>query len=462
MKICIILFFLIGCNPTAKTESIIIPLKYRAEILDPLQAFDESSVMVAGFLHRRLYAYDVEGNLSYDLAASDTVIQRSVLIRLKSGSASAADVVYTLNRTLRDANQSWVMDQVAAIQEVDSTLVRIMLKPSPRPAAADWQMLKIKLTLPQCAIFHSEEHRKESKFLPFSSYRVAEQTGDRILLRSEKKLPTLEFLAMPDETARYFAFREARLDAYEALGIHRRMPYDSELYEPRTMHDLVVLYAAFNAAPNSALAQPGLRRAINLAFDRNALCEKTLLGACQGADYPVPAVLSPAPRSKFPEAGNFVTPQDTETVILFTLSDKERLLIAQYMRDVFRRFNIRLEFNIVDLPSMVRESNKGTRGIYLMKWSADYPHAENFLMPLFHSRNAGVGGNRAHFQDKELDRMLDATGYESAEVDKIQQRIRLGSPWLFIGFQSMQYYRLKSSRLLIPKIFAGWGESALR
>jgi len=148
-------------------------------------------------------------------------------------------------------------------------------------------------------------------------------------------------------------------------------------------------------------------------------------------------------------------------VTLFTLGDKERLLIAEYMRDVFRRFNVRLEFRIVDLPSMVRESNKGTHGIYLMKWSADYPHAENFLVPLFHSRNVGVGGNRAHVKDTELDNLLDRTNYSVAEVQKIQQRIRYLSPCLFIGFQNMQSFRLKTSRLRIPKIFAGWSEQTV-
>lgn len=457
------LVVLMACSrPEKPSDTITIPLKYRAEILDPLQAFDEATVMVVGFLHKRLYSYDADGLLRPDLAMDESLVGRRVTVRLKPGGPLATDVVYALTRTLKDANQSWVMDQVESIRAQAPLAVEIQLKPSPRPAAADWQMLKIKLTLPQCAIFHADKHRNGKQFVPFSQFRVEEQTGDRILLKSDRAVPKLEFLVMHDETARYFAFREARLDAYEALGIHRKMPYDAERYEPKTMYDLVVLYAAFNVANDSALAQPALRRAINLAFDRSALCEKTLLGACQGADYPVPAVLSPAPKKPFPEAGAFTIPQKTETVTLFTLSDKERVLIAEYLRELLRKFNIRLEFRIVDLPSMVRESNKGTRGMYLMKWSADYPHAENFLNPLFHSRNAGVGGNRAHFKDTVLDAMLDRTGYSVAEVDAIQQRIRLGSPWLFIGFQNMQYYRLKKSRLRIPKIFAGWGETAIR
>lgn len=453
---------LLFCGKTPKrSDYITIPLKYRAEILDPLQAVDESTVLVVNFLHRRLYAYSPEGNLDNDLAQNETLSGRTITITLKPHGPTAADVIYALKRVQKDANQSWVMEQIEGVSAVSANTIAIQLKSSPRPPPTDWQLAKIKLTLPQCAIFNGADHKRDKSFTPFSRYRVEEQTGDRILLSTTDGSPKLEFLAMPDETARYFAFREARLDAYEALGIHRKMPYDAELYEPRTMYDLVVLYAAFNVPETSALAQAGLRRALNLAFDRNALCQNTLLGACVGADYPVPAVLSKPPAEAFPAAGHYTLPQAAETVTLFTLSDKERVLIAEYMREIFSRFNIHLQFRIVDLPSMVRESNKGTHGIYLMKWSGDYPHAENFLGPLFHSRNAGVGGNRAHVKDTQLDTMLDRSGYSEKEVQDIEQRIRYLSPWLFIGFQNMQFYRLKTSRLTIPKIFAGWGEKAV-
>jgi ABC-type transport system substrate-binding protein len=459
---CLSSLVLLACGGDDKPANVItIPLKYRAEILDPLYAVDESTVLVVNFLHRRLFAYDPEGRLVSDLAESEIIRGRVARVKLRRGSANADDVVYALRRVQKDANQSWVMEQIAGVRKVGPLEIEIQLKDSPRPASADWQMARIKLTLPQCAIFDADEHRKGNGFVPFSRYRIESQTGDRIVFSTTDGTPKLEFLAMPDETARYFAFREARLDSYEALGIHRKLPYDADVYEPQTMYDLVVLYAAFNLSEPSALAQPGLRRAINLAFDRTALCQNTLLGACSGADYPVPAVLSPAPKRVFPPAGDYILPASREVVTLFTLSDKERMLIAEYMRQIFSRFNIHLEFRIVDLPSMVRESNKGTRGIYLMKWSADYPHAENFLMPLFHSRNAGIGGNRAHVKDAKLDAMLDRSGYSVHEVDDIQQKLRELSPWLFIGFQNMQFYRLKKSRLRIPKIFAGWGERAI-
>ncbi len=455
----------LACHPATGHKdglTITIPLKYRAEVLDPLQAVDEATAHVVNFLHARLYTYAPDGSLIRDLAASEVQEGRRVTITLKAGAAKARDVIYSLARVERDANQNWIMEQVQSIRALGTDRVEILLKSSPRSAAVDWQLVKIKLTLPQCAIFHAAEHEAQNEFVPFTRYRVSEQSGDRILLSTTDGSPPIEFIVMPDETARYFAFREGRLDAYEALGVHRRLAGENPLYEAHTMYDLVVLYAAINVPEGSALSNPALRRAINRAFDRKSLCAKTLLGACEGADYPVPAVLSPPPQTGFPEAGDFKLPQKVETVTLFTLSDKERLLIAEYMRSLFRQFRIRLEFRIVDLPSMVRESNIGTHGIYLMKWSADYPHAENFLTPLFYSKNQGIGGNRSYLKDTRLDKMLERTAFTPREVKEIEDRIRWLSPWIFIGFQNMQFFRLKTSRLNIPKIFAGWSYRVVR
>ena len=144
------------CGKTSKrSDYITIPLKYRAEILDPLQAVDESTVLVVNFLHRRLYAYSPAGNLEHDLAHSETLSDRTVTISLRPHGPTPADVIYALRRVQKDANQSWVMEQIESVSAVSANTIAVQLKSSPRPPAADWQLAKIKLTLPQCAIFSS-------------------------------------------------------------------------------------------------------------------------------------------------------------------------------------------------------------------------------------------------------------------------------------------------------------------
>jgi hypothetical protein len=88
-------------KPDKSADIITIPLKYRAEILDPLYAVDEATVLVVNFLHRRLYAYSPDGKLEPDLALGESQTGRRVIIQLKAGGATADDVVYALNRVQR-------------------------------------------------------------------------------------------------------------------------------------------------------------------------------------------------------------------------------------------------------------------------------------------------------------------------------------------------------------------------
>ncbi|MCS6971717.1 MAG: hypothetical protein NZL89_01705, partial [Leptospiraceae bacterium] len=179
-------------RPAKDPHTITIPLKYRAEILDPLHAVDESTVMVVNFLHRRLYEYTPDGKLEPVLVAAEKREGRRVWLHLKPGPVSPEDVVYALERVQKDANQSWVLEQIRRVRKHGPDSVELELAASARPAETEWQLARIKLSLPQCAIFRAAEHKTHKQFIPFSRYRLAEQMGDRILLAASDGSPSLE------------------------------------------------------------------------------------------------------------------------------------------------------------------------------------------------------------------------------------------------------------------------------
>lgn len=89
-------------------------------------------------------------------------------VKLRRGSANADDVVYALRRVQKDANQSWVMEQIAGVRKVGPLEIEIQLKDSPRPTSArlaDDQ--RFKLTLPQCAIFDARRAPQRQWFCAF-------------------------------------------------------------------------------------------------------------------------------------------------------------------------------------------------------------------------------------------------------------------------------------------------------
>ena len=95
--------------------------------------------------------------------------------------------------------------------------------------------------------------------------------------------------------------------------------------------------------------------------------------------------------------------------------------------------------------------SQGRVDAFFLDWWADYPDAENFLFPLFHSQNAGPGGNRAFIKNPEVDRLIEraqrtvdvtAIGDLYASIDAM---VYAEAPWLYLYFP-------KTSVIVSPRI----------
>jgi peptide/nickel transport system substrate-binding protein/oligopeptide transport system substrate-binding protein len=87
---------------------------------------------------------------------------------------------------------------------------------------------------------------------------------------------------------------------------------------------------------------------------------------------------------------------------------------------------------------------------YLLNWGMDYPDAENYLFPLFHTANWGPGGNGPRFSDPEVDALLELA-HKTMDYDeriklyhKIEDLVieKASRAWLYvsIGFTAYQPY----------------------
>jgi peptide/nickel transport system substrate-binding protein/oligopeptide transport system substrate-binding protein len=106
--------------------------------------------------------------------------------------------------------------------------------------------------------------------------------------------------------------------------------------------------------------------------------------------------------------------------------------------------------------------DQGTPDAFFLDWFADYPDAENFLAPLFHSRNRGGGGNRTGYSNQEVDSLIDAAALVSGADERwelyrrAEEIVYSDAPWIFLWFPVR--YEIVSPRLdgyRIPVIFNG-------
>jgi ABC-type transport system substrate-binding protein len=105
---------------------------------------------------------------------------------------------------------------------------------------------------------------------------------------------------------------------------------------------------------------------------------------------------------------------------------------------------------------------------FLLDWVADYPDAENFLFPLYHSSNQGGGGNRAFFSDPEVDRLLVEASRTVGASERADRYARVDSlvyaqaPWIYLYFPTS--FHIVSPRVTgyrLPAVYLGNDFSAV-
>ena len=436
-------------GPNVNSDVLSLMLKFRIQSFDPVESTDETSEYVLGLLHRRLFSQSVDGKTIHDLVVLERVTPNGLVLNLVQNakfqngeSLTAADVVYSLQRLQNSGRQSWVLEDISAVKEVSTYSVLLEFFPQRRPVLS---VLRAKLSLPKCGIYSSKAHKKDNSFVGAGRYIASQNTAAQLkLTRTTQPGKNIVFSILPDEAGRYFSFARDKLDIYEASGIFRFLPWDQNNFVEHKLHSSVVAYAAIVPAQDSELNREEIRRAINARFPREELCRGTLLNACRAAEYPVPEIFAAPPSVSVFEQNKKILLKNTENVTIFTPPDRERQTVAVVLAEVLEQMGFKASIQTLDLPAMIQANNKKVPGIYLLKWMADYPHAENFLKPLFHSSNAGPGGNRSWTIDAELDAAIENMGEDPQKIQKVQELIQKKSPWIFIGFWS-NYFRVRKN-----------------
>ena len=114
--------------------------------------------------------------------------------------------------------------------------------------------------------------------------------------------------------------------------------------------------------------------------------------------------------------------------------------VAQAIQSQLAAVGIRVEIVSRDASSMREAVRKGDTDMAITDWWADYPDADNFLYPLFHSASFGPGGNYSFYSDRVTDslivlarRTVDQAAREALYA-RIDNRVFAAAPWLYLWF----------------------------
>ncbi|HOO78343.1 MAG TPA: ABC transporter substrate-binding protein [bacterium] len=445
--------------------------------LDPAAIVDVPGGSVAAKLYNGLVAFGPDGAVVGDLAEEWSLLPdgRTFRFRLRPGiefhdgsGLTSADVVYSLTRLLDpevNSPRSWLLDPVRGAEEFRSgSAAAVSGLRAPDPLTVEIELREpfpvfiCYLAMPNSAVIPASFAGKSPGNAPppgTGPYLLAEwERGNRLVLKANEGyfkgrpgLAGIDYRVIPEDMTAAVEFERGEIDIMEVPRAEFRRYLAGSPWKERVRErsGLNTYYAGFNCT-RSPLDDPAVRRALNLALDREKICRTLLEGRAVPAAGPVPPGLLDDPELKgygydpdkarrMLKAAGISLPLELE---LLVKADRETMSIAEVIQDYWKKIGVEARIVQREWTAFKQEVAQGDFDVFYLSWWGDYPSPENFLYPTFFSGNIGSAGNRSRFSDSGTDLLLRAARRQtdpSRALDlyrRAQRRIVDLAPWVFL------------------------------
>jgi peptide/nickel transport system substrate-binding protein/oligopeptide transport system substrate-binding protein len=276
---------------------------------------------------------------------------------------------------------------------------------------------------------------------------------DRVVLRANPafwappRAQRLEFRIIPTPAMQMLDFEAARLDVVQVpepdLARVRANPPGGARLEDRT--ELAVYYIGLSN-DFEPFRDARVRRAMNLGVNVEALFD-ALAGAGVRARGAIPPGLpghdaARAPYAYAPDSARALLREaGYANGLSFTILTREGSRYGRALLGVqadLAKIGVTVSVASREWTTLKQTIDNGQAEAFLADWYADYPDGENFLFPLFHSRNIGGGGNRARYRNPEVDARIEEAQREMDPSRRehlyreIDAQIFAEAPWIYL------------------------------
>ncbi len=491
------LFALLACSAEDREQGYVYyRLNADPTTLDPALIVDVPGGDISAKLFNGLVRLGEDFSIMPDIAkewsiSDDGLVYRFALregVKFSNGrEVKADDFKYSFERILSPATKSprtWIFDhvvgakdysegksvEVEGIRAIDDYTLEIRLREPFSPFLG-------LLTMSNAYVVPHEE--VEELGADFSSNPVGSGpyvlkswlSGRNVILEARRDyfegpphVRGLVYRVIPEDLTAVAEFELGNLDAI-AIPIS---VFERYMDSPRWKDNIVsaqglnTYYLGLNCS-KPPFDNPELRRAVSHAIDRGRILATIYEGRGHLANGPVPEVLrgwsAPTPYEYDPEkAKEIVRAEDAVgmRVNFYINSEQEVVDIAEVVQSYLVEAGLDVRLEQREWSSFKEAVSRGESEMFWLSWWADYPDAENFLFPLFHSSNHGTGGNRAFYSNDEVDSLIEAgqgaVGKEQrdqfyAEAESI---IVSEAPWVFFWHKTdfmVRQPRLEGQRL---------------
>ncbi len=469
--------------------------------LDPAFAIDVAEGEICASLFDGLVGLSPDGVMVPSLARVwETTDGRRYVFHLDTRArfsngrgVRAADVQASFERVLAPATASpraWVLERiqgakdfrdggsasVAGLQALDDSTLVIELE---EPFAPFLSML----ALPAARVVDVQTISEGEVPVGSGPWILAEWVrGDRVTLtpnphhpHAARDLAGVRYRVIPEPFTRIAEFESGSIDVLEIPDAEVPRFLDDAERAPRLLRrpELRVFYVGLN---NPRLSDPRVRRALNHAVNVPQLAR--VLQA--GESIPAHGAIPPGIAGHRDRPGYEYDPELAKQLLreagaenleldLWLRESAEGARVMEAVQAYWQQVGVRTTLVRREWSAFKQAVSAGKVDAFLLDWFADYPDAENFLFPLFHSSNQGGGGNRAFFSDPYVDRLIEESSRmldPAARADAcahIDSLVYAQAPWVYLYFPTT--FHIVSERVTgyrLPSLYLGNDFSGVR
>ncbi|HEU4928472.1 MAG TPA: ABC transporter substrate-binding protein [Candidatus Krumholzibacteria bacterium] len=469
--------------------------------LDPAFAVDVSEGEICALVFEGLVGFSPEGILSPALARSwETSDGRRFVFHIDSRArfadgrpVRAADVRASFERVLAPATASprtWVLERirgardfrdgkstsVAGLETPDDSTVVVELE---EPFAPFLSML----ALPAARVVDTSSTSADGIPMGSGPWVVSEWVrGDRITLvpnphhaRRATGIEGVRYRIIPEPFTRIAEFETGAIDVLEIPDAEVSRFLNDPKRASRLLRrpELRVFYIGIN---NPRFPDPRMRRALNHAVNVPELSRVLQAGAAIPAHGAIPPGIpgfEARPGYEYdPVLAKQLLQEAGATNVkleVWLRESAEGGRVMEAVQGYWRAVGVEATLVRREWSAFKQAVSAGKVDAFLLDWFADYPDAENFLFPLFHSSNHGGGGNRSFFSDPRVDRMIEDASREldlarrARSCAQIDSLVHSQAPWVYLYFPTTFHIvaeRVEGYRL--PSLYLGNDFSGVR
>lgn len=471
---------LFGCSSDQRLDGHVhFRLIANPSTLDPALITDVSASTIAAKLFNGLVRLDGDLKVVPDIAGSWTVSADGTRYRFSlrpdvtfpdGRPVSAGDFHYSWQRVLHPQTRSpnaWIFQYVlgadayrkgsaktvAGFRVIDDRTFEVVLK---QPFSPFLRML----TMTPAFVVQREVVEKMGAAFGHSPSGTGPFTlklwrPDRELLLEKKenyfngspKVQGIRYRIIPEDLTTLTEFELGNLDIIALpASAYKKFSTDQRRSEHiQTLQGMNTYYLGMNCS-RPPLSDLHMRQAVSLAIDRKKILDTFYEKRGRLAEGPVADMLrqwrmtTPARSFDADAARDILRSRGAEGTVLklFVTADQEIIDLAEIVQSYLKAVGFQVQIKQLEWSAFKAAINQGEADIFWLSWWADYPDAENFLFPLFHSANHGPSGNRTRYTNHTVDRLIEQGQAALTEAQRneyyrqAEDLIVQDAPWVFM------------------------------